>query len=70
MRQLLLRVVATNETVGRVTIAADGGLVLDGAATGVFAQLRRRLGDLELGRRLIAEGWSNGYLKLIEALPQ
>jgi len=39
-------------------------LILDGAAQGVFENLRDFMGDKSLGTNLIADGWSNGYLWL------
>lgn len=39
-------------------------LVLEGAAAGVFAGLKKIMGAKALGAGLIADGWSNGYLWL------
>lgn len=39
-------------------------LTLEGAAAGVFENLRDFMGDKSLGTNLIADGWSNGYLWL------
>jgi hypothetical protein len=47
------------------TVTWDGEtLTLDGAAEGVFDNLRDFMGDDALGETLIREGWSNGYLWL------
>lgn len=47
------------------TVTWDGAtLTLDGAAEAVFASLRELMGDESLGRNLIADGWSNGYVWL------
>lgn len=58
-----LRSVRTETVVGAVD--TEEGFV--GAAASVLAAMRRDLGDEETIRRVIAEGWSNGYLYFAEA---
>jgi hypothetical protein len=63
MRRRELRVVATERVVGVVAMTEDGAR-FEGAAVQVFARLRTELGEDEVARRLLDEGWSNGYLYL------
>lgn len=65
MRSRELRVVATEEPVGRVGFGDDGKPFLDEAAADVLAGLRRRAGDdSQFVEDLLRDGWSNGYLYL------
>jgi hypothetical protein len=67
MRRRELRVVATEKVVGAVVAADDGTVAFEEFAGDVFSGLRRRLGDAETARRLLDDGWSNGYLYLTDA---
>lgn len=62
-----LRSVRTETVVGAISDAADEGFV--GAAASVLGAMRRDLGDDETIRRVMAEGWSNGYLYFAEPTP-
>lgn len=50
--------------VGDVSMDGDGNLSFTGMATGMFDNMLERLGKEELGRRLMTDGWSNGYMYL------
>lgn len=63
MRQL--RAVSDEKVLGTVDYV-DGALVFTGGAEEVFAGLRSRLTDEQLGPDLMENGWSNGYLYLAE----
>lgn len=58
-----LRAVSDEKIIGTVDFVG-GALEFTGAAGEVFAALRRRFGDKNLGRDLMENGWSNGYLYL------
>ena len=55
---------AKDKKIGEVVMDNDGNLSFTGMAIGMFDNLLERLGKEELGRRLMTEGWSNGYLYL------
>lgn len=64
-----LRVVATEAVVGAVEVDDRGGVpTFDGAAGPVFERMREREGAGPLAARLLADGWSNGYLYLADAI--
>lgn len=50
--------------IGAVSYYEDTGLVLDGAAESVFANMVDVMGEDKFGEAVIADGWSNGYLWL------
>lgn len=64
MRSRELRVVESEKPLGSVGLGDDGQPFFDGAAADVLSGDRRRVGDETLIPRLLADGWSNGYLYL------
>ena len=61
-----LRIQTTDQKIGSVSEAEPH---FRGAASEQFADARRRVGDDEAARVLIANGWSNGYIYLSEPTP-
>lgn len=64
-----MRSVRDEQVLGAVDDVRIADAAFVGAAGDVLSALRRELGDEEAVRRVLADGWSNGYLYFAEPTP-